>query len=173
VIICQHQIQPPPHSLRQQYSLLLQGPLFLTGLAGSFFIVKRQVSRELPEPATGITQMEQFILQRTARLMSLKAFATGTLVCLSGASILAWSVGALMGVRNIQEFHQKMNNIIPKYSGFHRIIPEELRLRMHDWNFDFDDKQDSQELKREWDKYMIQSEEYLNAKKEKSSWWRS
>ncbi|CAG8434210.1 1753_t:CDS:2 [Ambispora gerdemannii] len=163
----------PPTSL----ILAISASSFFAGLVGSRWIFKDKFSEELPTDSSAtLTQTDKVKIHRMARLTAVKALSAGTVLCLSGAAVLAFGVGTMLGVSSLKEFHMKMKEIIPKYNkSVMGVDFGGLKTTTMQLDFDAAEKEDWITLSKEWEKYVLERDEYLRKKREKkaqkSSWW--
>ncbi|CAG8445283.1 11763_t:CDS:2 [Ambispora leptoticha] len=162
-----------PHTL----ILAISTGSFFAGLVGSRWIFKDKFSEELPaDSAATLAKTDKAKIHRIARLTAVKALAAGTVLCLSGAAVMAFGVGTMLGVSSLKEFHIKMKEIVPKYNksitgvdfGGLKTNPTTKP------NLEAEEKEDWITLSKEWEKYVLDRDEYLRKKEEKeaqkSSW---
>ncbi|CAG8479256.1 9919_t:CDS:2 [Acaulospora colombiana] len=154
----------------RNFILGLSAASFITGIAGSLWYTKYKVkslSREFSTPAS--ISLETVAKYRQATLYSLQAFTVGTVLCVSVSGLCAIGIGALLDVSNIQEFHEKMKDLIPYY------VPS---LRNAIRNSEQDEMSNSEQndwklLQEEWRKFLlerkIKSEEKQDPQNKK--WW--
>ncbi|RIA80106.1 hypothetical protein C1645_839291 [Glomus cerebriforme] len=155
-------IQTNSHNLILGFSALS----FFTGLTGSALYTHRKVSEYLRESATlSSSQLNSPFRAYRASIFTLQAFAVGSILCVSASGLIAFGVGAMLGVRNLYEFHKKMEELIPTYTpGLRKAVRNSQDIDQQEWKI----------LEQEWveekNKYLAEREE-KKAKWKNKKWW--
>ncbi|GET00005.1 hypothetical protein GLOIN_2v1870538 [Rhizophagus clarus] len=139
---------------------------FFASLTGSALYTRRKASEYLRESTSlsKSTTISPSQLYSSFRF-SLQAFAVGSILCVSASGLIAFGVGKMLGVRNLYEFHKKMEELIPTYTpGLRKAVRNSQ---------DMDQQQEWKMLEQEW---IEEKNKHLAEREEKKikwkKWWR-
>ncbi|KAI8329805.1 hypothetical protein BC941DRAFT_384163 [Chlamydoabsidia padenii] len=106
---------------------------FVTGVFGAIWYTKRKQTKYQQQDAHLLQQQqcltsqkytpppmtpeEYALAKKNARFFALKSLTYGTLLALTGAGVLAISVGYWLDVRNFKEFSDKLHSIVPQHTA--------------------------------------------------------
>ncbi|RGB30669.1 hypothetical protein C1646_765034 [Rhizophagus diaphanus] len=140
---------------------------FFTSLTGSALYARRKASEYLRDSTTLSPSTTSSSQLNSAFRFSLQAFAVGSILCVSASGLIAFGVGKMLGVRNLYEFHKKMEELIPTYTpGLRKSVRNSQDIdQQQEWKI-FD-----QEWIEERNKYLAEREE-KKAKWKNKKWWR-